>query len=146
MSARLTGRRLSIGSAMRELEGPALGGVVLFAGRVRPDRGPRGRVTALDYEAHGPLALRELNNLEREARQRFGPGRYHQWHPTRRLPLGTTTDNDGAAVGHRAEAFEAARFLIDQLKARVPIWKTDRARPGRRRRRRPSPRVARSAD
>ena len=145
MSVRLTRRPLSVGAALRELSNRELGGVVVFAGRVRPDAVPAGRVVALDYEAHTSLALRELRSLEREARRRFGRGRYLLWHRLGRLPVGTTSVIVGAAVGHRAEAFDAARFLIDQLKERVPIWKTDRARRGRRRRPRPSPRAARSA-
>ena len=144
MSVRLTSRPLSVAAAMRALSGRGLGGVVLFAGRVRPDPAPAGRVVALDYEAHAPLALRELRALEEEARRRFGPGQYLLWHRLGRLPVGTVSVIVGAAVGHRAPAFEAARFLIEELKERVPIWKTDRARPGRRRRSRPSPPAVRS--
>ena len=145
MGVRLTGRPLSVTAAMHELSGPELGGIVVFAGRVRPDRVPAGRVVALEYEAHAPLALRELRSLEREARRRFGPGRYLLWHRLGRLRVGTISVIVGAAVGHRAEAFDAARFLIEQLKHRVPIWKTERARRGRRRRPRPAPAAERSA-
>ena len=145
MGVRLTPRPLSIAAAMQELQGPTLGGVVLFAGRVRPDRIPPGRVEALDYEAHRPLAVKELKALERRARARFGPGRFLLWHRIGRLRVGTISVIVGAAVGHRAEAFDAARYLIDELKATVPIWKTERARRGRPRRPRPSRRGGRSA-
>src|SRR5208282_1786460 len=105
VSLRLTRRPLSVPAAMEALEGPGLGGVVLFAGRVRPDATRRGRVVALEYEAHRTLARVVLAELERKV--------------------------------HRTEAFAAARFLIDQLKARAPIWKTERVQPARRRRSRP---------
>ena len=144
MSVRLTDRPLPVARALRELSGPELGGIVVFAGRVRSDAVPTGRVVALEYEAHAPLALRELRALEKEARRRFGPGRYLLWHRLGRLPVGTVSVIVGAACGHRAQAFDAARFLIEELKVKVPIWKTDRARPGRRRPLRPSPRAGRS--
>lgn len=133
MSVRLTPDPLSLPAAQRELSGPEYGGIVLFAGRVRPDAVAAGRVAALEYEAHASLALRELRALEKEARRRYGPGRYLLWHRLGRLRVGTISVIVGAACGHRAEAFAAARFLIEELKVKVPIWKTDRARRGRRR-------------
>ncbi len=137
-SVLLTARALSVEQAMRELSGPALGGVALFAGRVRPDRTRAGRVWALFYEAHEPLATRRLRELERTARRRFGAGRVVLWHRIGRLRVGEVAVIVGAACPHRDAAFEAARYLIEQLKVEVPIWKTDRARPARRRRPRPS--------
>lgn len=145
MSVRLTARPLSVAAAMRELEGPGLGGVTLFAGRVRPDRIAAGRVTALDYEAHVPLAVEQLGELERRARRRFGAGRLVLWHRLGRLRVGEVSVIVGAACPHRAEAFAAARYLIEELKAKVPIWKGERARPGRRPRPRPGRTRGRSA-
>lgn len=145
MSVRLTTRPLSVAAAMRALEGPGLGGVVLFAGRVRPDRGRGGRVIALDYEAHGPLARARLAELERSVRARFGARRVVLWHRLGRVGVDEVSVIVGAACAHRARAFDAARFLIEDLKATVPIWKTDRARPGRRPRQRPARARARSA-
>jgi len=138
VSVRLTSRPLSAASAMRALEGPGLGGVVLFAGRVRPDRTAGGRVRALDYEAHRPLALAALGDLERTARRRFGAERVVLWHRLGRVPVGETSVLVGAATGHRAAAFRAARYLIEALKKEVPIWKAAPERPARRRR--PPPR------
>ena len=144
MSVRLTDRALTVAGAMRALEGPGLGGVVVFAGRVRPDRGRAGRVFALDYETHRAPALRRLAAIERDARARFGAGRVVIWHRVGRLKVGEVSVVVGAACAHRAAAFDAARFLIDELKASVPIWKTERARPVRRPRRRPGRARARS--
>ena len=137
MSVRLTRNRLSVSAALRELGGDELGGVVVFAGRVRPDRTPGGRVSVLDYEAHRPLALAALAELERTARRRFGLGRVVLWHRLGPVPVGAPSVVVGAAAGHRAAAFAGARYLIEQLKAKVPIWKAERARPARRRRPRP---------
>ena len=132
MSVRLTHARLSVASAMRVLEGPGLGGIAVFAGRVRPDRTGRSRVGALYYEAHRPLATRALEELERTARKRFGAKRVVLWHRLGVVPVDEVSVIVGAATGHRAPAFAAARYLIERLKAEVPIWKTDQARPARR--------------
>jgi molybdopterin synthase catalytic subunit len=133
VSIRLSRRALSLAAAARELERPGLGGVVLFAGRVRPEgRGPR-RVVALDYEVHEAPALRDLSALDRAVRQEFGVGATVLWHRIGRVRSGEIAVIVGAAAAHRAPAFAAARVLIDQLKATVPIWKTERtADAGRR--------------
>jgi len=122
---------------MRHLEGPGLGGLVLFAGRVRPDRTGNGRVRALDYEVHRAVALTALADLERTARRRFGAKRVVVWHRVGRVPVGEVSVLVGAATGHRAPAFAAARYLIERLKEEVPIWKAVPERPARRPRPRP---------
>lgn len=145
MTVRLLRRPLSIAAAYRELARPGLGGVVVFAGRVRPDRWKGGRVRALDYEAHAPLALRALAALEARAAQRAPEARVVLWHRLGRLPVGSASVIVGAATPHRADAFRLARWLIDRLKVEAPIWKTERVRPSRRPRRRPGRSAGRSA-
>jgi molybdopterin synthase catalytic subunit len=137
VSLRLTRRPLSVPAAMEALEGPGLGGVVLFAGRVRPDATRRGRVVALEYEAHRTLARVVLAELERKVHRRYGAERVVLWHRLGSVPVGQVSVVVGVATVHRTEAFAAARFLIDQLKARAPIWKTERVQPARRRQSRP---------
>jgi molybdopterin synthase catalytic subunit len=144
-AVRLTSRPLSVGPAWRALEAPGAGGVVVFAGRVRPDPGPGGRVSALVYEAHASLALARFRALAAIAERRFGARRTVLWHRVGRVPVGEVSVIVGAACAHRAAAFSAARYLIEALKASVPIWKEERGRSGRRPRRRPSPRGGRSA-
>ena len=146
MSLRLTRARLLVAAAARELEGPGLGGVVLFAGRVRGERSGHARVVALDYEVHEGPALRVLEELDRTARRRFDVERTVLWHRVGRVTAGEISVIVGAAGAHRAPAFAAARFLIDRLKRTVPIWKTERARSGRRPPSRPGPPVGRSSD
>jgi len=127
---RLTRRPLSLARADRALADPKSGGAVLFAGRVRPDP-LRGRaIAALEYEADEGMAVPALQALEREARRRFGARRVVLWHRLGRVPVGAPSVIVGVAAPHRAEAFAAARFLIDALKERVPIWKAARAPPG----------------
>jgi molybdopterin synthase catalytic subunit len=127
-SLRLTRRPLSFAAATRELLGPDLGGVVVFAGRVRAERSRAGRVVALDYEVHSAPALATMRRIDRTARLRYGVERTVLWHRVGRVPAGEISVIAGAAAGHRAAAFAAARYLIDELKRTVPIWKTERAR------------------
>jgi molybdopterin synthase catalytic subunit len=146
MSVELTRRALSVPRAYDALADERSGGVVVFVGRVRPDATRQGTVRALDYEADEVPALRALSEIEAEARRKFGATRTVLWHRLGRLPVGAASVIVGAAAPHRAEAFEAARYLIERLKQDVPIWKSDRVRPARRPRRPPSPRRRRSAD
>ncbi|HEV2317181.1 MAG TPA: molybdenum cofactor biosynthesis protein MoaE [Thermoplasmata archaeon] len=145
MSVRITDRPLSVDAADRALRDRTSGGVALFVGRVRPDRVRNGRVRALLYEADRIPAERELARIERLARDRFGATRVVLWHRVGELAVGEPSVIVGAATGHRAEAFTAARWLIERLKREVPIWKTDVVRPGRRRPRRRAPRAGRGA-
>ncbi len=137
MSVRLSRAPLSVVRAHRELERPGLGGLVLFSGRVRPDRAGRSRVRALRYEVDRPVALRELAAIERRARARFGARATVLWHRTGVVKVGEIAVIVGAACRHRKEAFEAARYLIEEVKRTVPIWKEVRARHVRRPRPRP---------
>jgi molybdopterin synthase catalytic subunit len=146
VTVRLTRARLSLANAARELAAPGLGGVVLFAGRVRSESHHGRKVVALDYEVHEAPALRVMRELDRVTRRRFGVERTLLWHRVGRVKAGEISVIVGAAAGHRAPAFAAAQFLIDQLKRTVPIWKTDRARPVRPRPRRPRLPAGRSAD
>jgi molybdopterin synthase catalytic subunit len=135
VSVRLSRRRLSLGAAERALEPGNSGGVVVFAGRVRPDRRNGATVVALEYEVDRVPAIRALQALEREARHRFGARDVVLWHRLGRVASGEISVVVGAACGHRVEAFAAARFLIDRLKSTVPLWKEERARSARRPRR-----------
>jgi molybdopterin synthase catalytic subunit len=146
VSVRVDRRPLSVARAYDHLGGPSAGGVTVFVGRVRPDRTGGGVVHALFYEAHVGPARAALTALERTARQRFGLTGVVVWHRLGTLPVGTASVIVGAAAPHRDASFRAARFLIERLKSDVPIWKTDRARPVRRRRGPPGRHRGRSAD
>jgi molybdopterin synthase catalytic subunit len=146
VSVRLTRGPLRIAGAYDELARPTAGGIALFVGRVRPDRSGGRQVHALFYEAHAAPAREALAKIERDALRQFGLTGAVLWHRLGTLPVGTASVIVGAAAPHRDAAFRAARYLIDRLKTEAPIWKTDRARPARRRRRPPGRRRARSAD
>ena len=100
------------------------GAVVVFDGIVRNNT--RGRQTLhLDYESYEEMALRQMNDLAAEARQRFGVRQVTIVHRLGRLAVGETSVLIVVASAHRAQAYEASRFLIDTLKKTVPIWKKE---------------------
>jgi molybdopterin synthase catalytic subunit len=115
------------------------GAVVAFVGRTRISPGTpapgqeeeaarhAGRaVESLGYEAHETMAIRVLGTIADEIAARFGVERLAIVHRTGDVPLGETSIVVVAASPHRAAAFEAARYAIDETKARAPIWKAER--------------------
>lgn len=126
---RLQNAPLDVGAASGFLAAPAAGGQALFVGTTR--QWTDGRETAeLEYEAFGPMALLELGRLAAEAADRWGTERVVLWHRTGVVPVAEASVVVGVATAHRAEAFEACRWLIDTLKERVPIWKRERYADG----------------
>ena len=88
------------------------------------------RVVALDYEAFEPMALAILHAIADEIEARFGVRRIAILHRTGEVPLGDASVVIAVASGHRGEGFEAARYAIEELKARAPIWKSERFADG----------------
>jgi molybdopterin synthase catalytic subunit len=100
------------------------GAVVIFDGIVRNHT--RGRQTLhLDYEAYEEMALTQLDELAQKARERFGVRHVTLMHRLGRIEVGETSVLIVVASAHRAQAFEACRWLIDTLKKTVPIWKKE---------------------
>lgn len=100
------------------------GAVVVFDGIVRNNT--RGRQTLhLDYEAYEHMALKQMNALATEARERFHVRHITIVHRVGRLAVGETSVLIIVASAHRAHAYDASRFLIDTLKQTVPIWKKE---------------------
>jgi len=103
---------------------PSAGGVVLFLGTVRDHTGDKP-VSAMEYQAHDSLARSELERVVAEALARWPGVRVAAQHRTGLLSLGEASVGVAASAAHRAEAFAAARHVIDTLKERVPIWKKE---------------------
>jgi len=119
------------------------GAVVGFLGRTRASPGTpapgqeaeaarhAGRtVKALEYEAHDTMAVRVLEAIADEAEARFGVTRLAIVHRTGEVPLGVVSIAVVAVASHRDAAFLAARYAIDETKARAPIWKAERFEDG----------------
>ena len=100
------------------------GAVVVFDGIVRNNS--RGRLTLhLDYEAYDEMALRQMNELARQARERFKVRQVTIVHRLGRLMVGETSVLIVVASAHRGQGFDACRWVIDTLKKTVPIWKKE---------------------
>ncbi|MBW3536685.1 MAG: molybdenum cofactor biosynthesis protein MoaE [Actinobacteria bacterium] len=105
---------------------PSCGAVVAFTGTVRDHSEGRQGVTELSYEAWDEQVSAVLNEIVADARRRWSVlGRVVVLHRTGDLGLGEAAVLVVASAPHRAEAFEAARYLIDETKARAPIWKKE---------------------
>jgi molybdopterin synthase catalytic subunit/molybdopterin converting factor small subunit len=103
---------------------PEDGALVIFDGMVRNNS--RGRRTlCLDYEAYEEMAASQLRSLAAEARSRFVVRRVTIVHRLGHLEIGETSVLIVVASAHRAQAFDACRWLIDTLKKTVPIWKKE---------------------
>ncbi|MGH8205685.1 MAG: molybdenum cofactor biosynthesis protein MoaE [Steroidobacteraceae bacterium] len=111
------------------LQDPRCGGCVAFEGWVR-DHNEGRRVLRLEYEAFAPLALREGERILAEARERFGVERAYCAHRVGSLAIGELAVWVGVSSAHRGESFEACRYIIDQVKHRVPIWKKEHYESG----------------
>jgi len=100
------------------------GAVVVFDGIVRNET--HGRQTLyLDYEAYEEMAVRQMDGLARHARSQFGVRHVTMVHRLGRLQVGESSVLIVVASAHRAQAFDACRWLIDTLKKTVPIWKKE---------------------
>jgi molybdopterin synthase catalytic subunit len=113
----------------RQLQDPACGGYVAFEGWVR-DYNDGRTVLRLEYEAFGALALREGERILDEAQRRFGVARAGCAHRVGTLAIGELAVWVGVSAPHRGEAFDACRYIIDEVKHRVPIWKKEYYRDG----------------
>ncbi len=116
---------LSVDAALAAVSHSGVGGMVVFVGAVRDNDGPEGAeqaVRALEYSAH-PSALVELERVVAAVAEAHPAVRLAAHHRTGSLQIGDLAVVVAAGAPHRDEAFVAARRLIDDLKAEVPIWK-----------------------
>jgi MoaE-MoaD fusion protein len=115
------------------------GGIVAFVGRTRITPGTPApgqeqeaarhadrEVEGLEYEAFEPMALRVLDQIADEIEGQFGVRRLAIVHRTGAVPLGAASVVVVAVAPHRDAAFAAARYAIDETKARAPVWKAER--------------------
>jgi molybdopterin synthase catalytic subunit len=114
---------------LRDFSSGPDGAIVTFAGIVRDNS--RGRRTLfLDYEAYEDMALAQMQQLARQAFAEHGVRDVLMIHRLGRLKVGETSVFIAVASAHRAEAFDASRWLIDTLKRTVPIWKKEHFEDG----------------
>lgn len=108
---------------------PGAGGIVIFEGVVRDNS--RGKeIRYLEYEMYEEMAAQQIRAIVGEAEQRWQVERVAVAHRFGRLEIGEASVIIVVACPHRAEAFEACRYIIDTLKTSVPIWKKEVATNG----------------
>jgi molybdopterin synthase catalytic subunit len=129
MRFRFTESAIDTEAARRELLDHGAGGYVSFEGWVR-DYNEGQEVTRLEYEAFQDLAVKEGNRILTEAAQRFPVKHATCIHRVGSLDLSDMAVWVGVSSVHRGEAFDACRFIIDEVKHRVPIWKKEHYRSG----------------
>jgi sulfur-carrier protein adenylyltransferase/sulfurtransferase len=115
---------IDVASLRAELADPACGGYTSFEGLVR-NHNEGLSVRHLEYEAFEPLAVKEGERIVAEAIERFGIERAACVHRIGDLAIGEMAVWVGTSARHRDEAFRACRYIIDEVKHRVPIWKKE---------------------
>ena len=123
MPVYLTEREIDLELLIERVESADKGAVVTFLGTVRNDHAGRA-VERLEYSAYGPMAEVVCDRIRLEAEQQWGANVALE-HRIGALGIGDVSVAIAAAAPHREEAFAACRQVIEQLKARVPIWKRE---------------------
>jgi molybdopterin synthase catalytic subunit len=108
---------------------PGVGGVVIFEGVVR-DNARGKQVRYLEYDVYPEMAIQQIRAIVAEAEKRWGVDCVAVAHRIGRIEIGEASVIIVVATPHRAEAFEACRYIIDTLKTTVPIWKKEVATNG----------------
>ncbi len=117
---------LDVASAVASVAAPTAGGIDVFLGTTRAEISSGGReLVALDYEAYDQMAGEQLHALARTARQQWPIIKLAILHRTGRVGIAEPSVIIAVSTPHRAQAFEACRWLIDALKHEVAIWKKE---------------------
>ncbi len=124
----LTEQRISLDDLLAEVAAPECGGTCVFLGTVR--NGPaevdlRDGVRAIEYSAYADMAEGELGRIAGEARARWPGVRVGVRHRVGQIPVGEASIAIAAAAPHRAASFDACRYVIEEVKRRLPIWKKE---------------------
>jgi len=114
------------GAALTEhVAAPESGATVLFLGTVRNHAPGREDVTHLEYEAYAEQVEPKIEEIVAEVRTRWPVVGIAAAHRIGDLEVGSVSVGVAVSAAHRVDAFPAARYLIDELKARAPIWKKE---------------------
>jgi molybdopterin synthase catalytic subunit len=117
-------------SVLAEVESPAHGAAILFVGNVREVNDGKP-VSGMEYTSYSAMAEKEMAKIAREAEERFA-GSIVIVHRIGELAIGEASVAIATAHAHRDAAYQASRYVIEQLKARVPIWKREHYTDGTR--------------
>ncbi len=125
----ITHEQLDRDALVAAVSHPGAGGIVVFEGVVR-DNARGKQVRYLEYDVYPEMAVQQIREIVAEAERRWGVERVAVAHRVGRLEIGEASVIIIVASPHRAEAFDACRYIIDTLKTTVPIWKKEVATNG----------------
>jgi molybdopterin synthase catalytic subunit len=129
--ARIVTEPIDAASLLHAVADQGAGATALFLGTVRNTHDDRP-VSGIDYQAYVVMAERELQTIVAEAAERFGTRGIAVEHRVGLLGLGETSVGIAASHARRAPAFDAARYVIEEIKRRLPIWKREHYADGTR--------------
>jgi len=118
---KLTRARISVEALLGQVHSPERGGTCVFLGSVRND----GDVTAIEYSAYDEMARDEIVRMMEEAQSRWPAAKIIVQHRLGLVPAGEASIAIVAAAPHRDEAFAACRYVIEEVKKRLPVWKKE---------------------
>ena len=121
MMMHLTRHPLEVDALLAEVQGPERGGTCVFVGTVRND----ADVTGIDYSAYEPMAFAEIERILSDAQAQWPEARVMLQHRLGLIPVGEASIAIAAAAPHRDDAFAACRYVIEEVKKRLPIWKKE---------------------
>lgn len=116
---------IDTGRLLQQIRRPESGATVLFLGTVRDHSPGKTGVTHLDYEVYPELVEAKIGEVVADASAQWPLLAVAVEHRSARVALGEVSVAVAVATAHRADAFAAAQFIIDELKHRVPIWKKE---------------------
>ncbi len=126
---RVTPNDFSVDEELRRIRSPSAGGIVTFIGTVRGEAEGKP-VDSMEIEVYPEMAERQLKAIREEAMAKFGVAEVLVVHRYGELKVGENIVFVAASAAHRDAAFGACRYVIDELKKRVPIWKREHTPSG----------------
>ena len=120
----VTSEPIDANELIAKVASPRAGGIATFLGVVR-DNSLGRKVRYLLYEAYPPMALKEMESIERAVRGRWEIENIAITHRIGRLEIGEASVGIAVSSAHRREGIEACHFAIDRLKQTVPVWKKE---------------------
>lgn len=121
---RITSEKIRTSEFAQSLKTPSDGAVVVFEGIVRNHSNGQ-KTLYLEYEAYNAMAIRKMEEIANEAKEKFDIDSVGIIHRVGRLEIGETSVAIVVTAAHRRPAFEACHYLIDRLKQVVPVWKKE---------------------
>jgi molybdopterin synthase catalytic subunit len=125
----ITSDPLDVAALLAEVGTPEDGAILVFAGTVRQHNEGRA-VAGLRYDAYAAMAEAVLRQIAEETAARWDVSRLAAAHRTGDLAIGEASVVIAVSSPHRAEAFEAGRYMIEEIKQRLPVWKQERYAEG----------------